>query len=400
MSQDSFTEVTGTGWFSRLGNAFKGVLAGLALLAIGVGVLFFNEGRAVKRAEDLDAGAGALVQAAADHVDAGHDGRLVHFTGNADTDETIADRSFDLSAEALRLRRRVEMFQWTEDKDTETRNKIGGGTETKTTYRYEKTWSEQPIRSSSFRQPEGHRNPVDMPFRSETQNAREVTVEAFELPQGLVSKLSEFRPIGPPVPDDPRYAAMGDLLYFSVDPQRPPDPGDPQIGDVRIGWSVVDPGAVSVIGVQRGTTLEPWTGPSGSEVFEIRAGTHSGEAMFGRLQTQNTTLTWILRGAGTIGLFIGFALIFAPLGVLADVLPLLGSLVRLGTGTIAFFLTATVSLTTIAVGWLTYRPLIGVPLLVVAAGGIVALVMLARRRRPEADTAGSVRPGTGTREAA
>jgi hypothetical protein len=386
MSQDSFTEVTQTGWFSRLGGAVKGVFAGFALVVIAVVVLFWNEGRAVKRAKDLDAGAGALVQAADESVDPANEGALVHFTGEAETDDTLTDRHFQVSANALRLRRQVEMFQWTEDQRKETRKKVGGKTETITTYSYRKTWSAKPIRSSTFHQPGGHGNPVDMPFHSETQEASRATVGAFELPTSLVSRLSDFRTIAPPEPADPQFDAMGDALYLSTSANRTPNPADPQVGDLRLTWSVVEPGPVSVIGVQRGSTLEPWTGPSGSTVFEIRPGTHSGEAMFGTLEAGNRMMTWILRAGGTIALFIAFGLIFAPLGVLADVLPPVGSLVRLGTGTVSLVLTVAVAFTTIGLGWLFYRPLIGIPLLACAVAGIVWLVRAARKHAAQAPT--------------
>jgi hypothetical protein len=384
MSQDSFTEVTRTGWFSRLGGAVKGVFAGFALVVIAVVVLFWNEGRAVKRARDLDAGAGALVQAVADPLDPANEGALMHFTGEARTNDTLTDRHFQVSANALRLRRDVEMFQWTEDQRKETRRKVGGGTETKTTYSYRRTWSAKPIRSSAFRRPEGHENPADLPFHSETQDASLATVGAFELPGALVARLSDFRPVAPPEPADPQFDAMGDALFLSASPNRTPNPADPQVGDVRLTWSAVEPGPVSVIGVQRGSTLEPWTGPSGSALFEIRRGTHSAEAMLGTLEAGNRMMTWILRGGGTIALFIAFGLIFGPLGVLADVLPPVGSLVRLGTGTVSLVLTVTVAFTTIGLGWLFYRPLIGIPLLVCAAAGIAWLARLARKRGAEA----------------
>ena len=68
-SSDSVTKTSTQGWFSRIGDAIKGVLFGFALSAIAVVVLFWNEGRAVKRAQALTEGAGAVISAAADKVD-------------------------------------------------------------------------------------------------------------------------------------------------------------------------------------------------------------------------------------------------------------------------------------------------------------------------------------------
>ena len=51
---DSFTTRTHQSWFSRIGNSFAGVLIGLALIVGMVGLLFWNEGRAVKTARSLE----------------------------------------------------------------------------------------------------------------------------------------------------------------------------------------------------------------------------------------------------------------------------------------------------------------------------------------------------------
>lgn len=383
MAQDTFTEVTNESWFSRLGGAIKGVLLGIVLVIAGIGVLFWNEGRAVHRAQDLEAGAGALVEVSAATVDTANDGRLVHLAGEAVTDETLRDDDFDVTAPALRLRRQVEMHQWIEDARRETRKKVGGGTETKTTYSYRKAWTDDLVDSAEFGQSEGHENPDAMPYRAATTSAGTVTVGAFRLPDALVAQLDGFRPLDPPAPDGGPALASGGALYLSADRARTPDPVAPQIGDTRLTWSVVAPGPVSVLGVQRGATLESWRGPSGSTVFVARAGTHSGDAMFGQLESQNRTMLWLFRAGGALAVYIGLGLLFAPLGVLADVLPPVGSLVRLGTGTVTFLLGTILSLATVSVGWIFYRPLIGIPLLLGAVGAVVGLIVLIRRKGEE-----------------
>ena len=88
-------------------------------------------------------------------------------------------------------------------------------------------------------------------------------------------------------------------------------------------------------------------------------------------QQKNTTLTWILRGVGFLVMWIGLAVALNPLKVLADVVGFIGDLAGIGiilvTGVLAFAL----SLTTIAIAWVTYRPVLGIGLLVIAAAGFV-----------------------------
>ena len=52
------------------------------------------------------------------------------------------------------------MYQWKEHESRETRKKLGGGTETVTTYEYKKEWASGRIDSSSFKKTDGHESPV------------------------------------------------------------------------------------------------------------------------------------------------------------------------------------------------------------------------------------------------
>ena len=99
-------------------------------------VLFWNEGRAVKRYESLEEGQGAVTSIPADTVDAVNDKKLVYLTAEATTKEILEDPEFGASANALKLIRDVEMYQWKESKKTKSKKKLGGGKRKTTTYTY------------------------------------------------------------------------------------------------------------------------------------------------------------------------------------------------------------------------------------------------------------------------
>ena len=191
--QDSFTQVENRSWFSRIGQSFKNLLIGLVLLAIAFSLLFWNEGRAVHRAKTLKDGEGAVVAIAADDTSPDNDGRLVHMTGTATTDETLADSVFGVSVKsALKLRRTVEMYQWNERTEETSKTKVGGGEEVTTTYSYDKAWSDTLTPSRQFKQPEGHANPERMPYPSQTQPAGHVTIGSYKLTDRLLSRINQF----------------------------------------------------------------------------------------------------------------------------------------------------------------------------------------------------------------
>jgi hypothetical protein len=186
---DQFSESSSTSWFSRLAESIKGVLVGLVLFVLAIPLLWWNEGRAVQTFKSLTEGAGAVVSVQADKVDAANEGKLVHMSGKATTTATVTDPLFGVSANALRLERKAEMYQWKESTKTEKKKKLGGGEETITTYTYSKEWDDSLIKSSEFKEPKGHTNPAAMPVSSEGWRASPVTLGAFTLNTSQVDEV-------------------------------------------------------------------------------------------------------------------------------------------------------------------------------------------------------------------
>ena len=123
-----YVEVTRRGFGSRGKDSIGGALFGVVLVLIGTVLLFWNEGRAVKRYKDLKEGAAAVVSIPSDQVDPAMEGKLVHLKGETETGEPLKDEAFGVTAQAVKLIRKAEMYQWVEVVRTETKNTIGGGT--------------------------------------------------------------------------------------------------------------------------------------------------------------------------------------------------------------------------------------------------------------------------------
>jgi len=365
---EGFKEVTHASWLGRIGGALKGILVGLVLFLVAFPLLFWNEGRAVRRHQTLEEGGGAVVSVPADRVDAGNEGKLVHLTGTAVTDATLSDAAFGVSARGVRLKRTVEMYQWQERAKSTTSKQVGGGTETTTTYTYTKTWSATLLSSADFKKPQGHRNPEAMPYDSVEYTAEHVRLGAFTLSPSLVRKIDNFTSL--PVPGDAPLpeALRGKGTVHDGGFYLGGDPTSPQVGDVRVRFAVVRPGEVSLIARQARDTFEPYATQAGGTIELLQPGVHTAEAMIRHEQESNVILTWVLRLAGFLLMLFGLALVFRPLSVVADVLPILGSLVGVGTGLIAFLVAFSLSLATVAIAWIAYRPLLGAALLVAAAG--------------------------------
>ncbi len=383
------TETTTEGWGSRLGSSIKGVLTGLALFVAGFPLLFWNEGNAVKTAKAIDEGEGACVSLESNEkVDAAMEGKLVHLSGKADTKDVLADDVFGVSATAIRLQRQVEMFQWIEESKTTEKKKLGGGVEKTTTYTYKQDWSPTVINSGNFKEA-GHDNPAAMEFSSEQKYAANVTFGAFRLSEDQIRRIGSTQAYAFPtdfVCKVERVQMKGATIYVPNNETRmnPLNIRDvaskPRVGDMRVTFRVVYPHDISLIAKQKGDSFIDYTAKTGKKLNYLTDGVEDAAAMFATARKNNAMLTWLLRLVGFLAMYIGLGMVFKPLSVLADVLPILGDIVGIGTGIVAGLIAFVCAVITIAIAWITYRPVLGITLLVLAVAGIVLLIMKRRAK--------------------
>ncbi len=366
MEQDNFTEITNQSWLSRIGGAIKGIFFGLILFLLAFPLLFWNEGRAVKRHKTLNEGEGVVISISNEHVDSANEGALVHISGLATTEKILNDPVFNVSEKAIKLLRSVEMYQWDEKQSSTTKKKLGGGKETKTTYSYKKVWESRVINSNNFKKTSGHENPNELPYKSKEFFADDVTLGAFQLPQSLISKITGFSPVNidasAPLPVlSSRKIQRIETGYYIGE-----DMNNPEIGDMRVVFKVIKPANVSIVAQQVKDSFEPYKSSQGGSIELLSMGIVSKDAMFEKAQQGNNLTTWLIRLGGFILLFTGLSMAFSLLSVLADVIPLFGNIVAAGKNIIAFLTSGILSCITIAIAWIIYRPLIGIILLVVA----------------------------------
>ena len=117
--------------------------------------------------------------------------------------------------------------------------------------------------------------------------------------------------------------------------------------------------------------------------------------MFSKEHTSNIIMTWVYRGIGWCGTFIGFIL-FTNLGmylgecckcqcvcdsalVVVEDIPVIRELVSCGLLITNIILASSVTLFTIAIGWLRHRPLIAIALLAIAS---IPYMMMVKKQIP------------------
>ncbi|HOE60173.1 MAG TPA: TMEM43 family protein [Kiritimatiellia bacterium] len=396
----AYQEVTRTGYGDRLKRALGGVVGGAVMFIGGTALLFWNEGNFVKTKKALNEAQDAVVQVEqVTSLDPALEGKLIHASARAETQDVLEDAEFGVKQTAIQLRRSVEYYQWVEESRTETRDRMGGGEERVTTYTYKKEWRSKPVDSGEFRDPDyQNRNTVWMTFDAQTSYAKNVSFGAYTLPQFFVEAIGQAEHANVnPAPGQiqawaksmsahPRFPralsstntppihVSGNTVYFGR------SPGAPVIGDVRVSFTWVAPHEVSIIGKVSGKTFVKFVAKNGKTVSRLDDGVRSAEEMFASAAKENAILTWILRLVGVLCVCIGLKSIFGILEAIAKVIPILGDIVGAGVGLVCTLVGLAWSFLWISIAWLAYRPLIGIPLLVASVGCVVWLKTKAKAK--------------------
>ncbi len=374
-------EVTTNSWFKRIISSFVGVLIGIALVIGGAVLVFWNEGNGLGRAQALQQTEAVVITVPTASIDPNNNLRVVHFSGLATTEDELKDKIFDVSVQAIKLNRQVEMYQWKEETDSTTEKQLGGSEQTTKTYTYKQVWSGELIDSKGFKELPGHINPSMFPIRSITKYAAHVNVGAFTLPRDMVEKIDNETNVDLSkmdlTPLQTRFKKnvelFGDSIFIGKDANAP------QVGDMRVTIKNVLPTTISVLAQQTAETLQPYQATRKQSVSLVVVGEASAQQMIATATFENTVMTWIWRFVALICLWVGFGLIMAPLRVLADIVPFFGSLVGLGTGLIAFVVGLMLWTVLVALAWFVVRPVWAVGL--VALGLIICYGIVKYKKR-------------------
>ena len=381
----AYQEVTKTSYGSRLGNSLKGILVGLALFVAATVLLWWNEGRAVKTSKMLKAAETECVDVASvASLDPALEGKLIHATAVAKTDEILTDPTYGVSVNAIRLVRDVEYYQWVEHSESVTKDKIGGGQETTTTYTYSKEWVGGPIDSGNFKDPDYQSsNFVRTTVPDNTVTAEKVEFGAYVLPPAMVGAIPASTSVNLPasLANGIDTFVDGSTVYYGENPQTP------AVGDVRVSFTEADGGTASILGQVVGNTFEPFKHKNGKSLMVLKMGEHSQESMFESEKAANKMLLWVLRILGIILVIAALRMTFSILVTILKVLPPLAKVGELGVNLVTGVVGFVWALLVILIAWVAYRPLLAVALALVIAALVYFLVSKSKKAEAQAPAA-------------
>ncbi|MBS1996242.1 MAG: TMEM43 family protein [Cyanobacteria bacterium SZAS LIN-2] len=268
------------------------------------------------------------------------------------------------------------MDQWAEDSDSDTEKKVGGGSETVTTYTYSKQWDEDLIKSASFKRRSGHENPDSFKFPPRKYTAGDATIGAYRLSAKLLEEVPAITAYVPsrgkdtanlPASAVDKISLCDDGFYVGKNPALP------AVGDEKVCFSYVPANRqYSLIGIQSQRSLTPFKGGGGTTFDLMEEGLVSSDRLLQGAESQSQVMTWVLRVLGIFIMFIGLLLMAAPLSAVLNIIPFVGDIAGIGVFFMALGLSWSISLIVVGFAWMLARPLLGYSLL----GAAVLLLLL------------------------
>lgn len=372
---DRFTTTTTTGYGSRIMNSIKGVVVGLILFVSSFGLLYWNEGRV-----DMSEIASTATEISSETQDTAANGQLISSTGIFNSEETIGDNLFLNPDKFIAVERSVEMYAWEETSESKSTTNTGGSETTETTYKYDKIWTSNPQSSSNFQQVQGHENPAKT-LDGDIVKAANATLGVYGVDMAKV-ELPPFEKL--PLTDknvvlkDGAVLANSDYLFISKTAGSTFTA--PAIGDLRIGYTVLYPGENGTIfGKLDGANIAPYFDVDNNELYRIFSGTRD-EAL-STMHSEYTMMLWIFRAIGFLMMWVGLAMLFGPVSVLLDFLPIFGQISRALIGAVTFLVSLILSAVTILVSMILHNIVALVVSVVVVVGLIIGLVIFLKHRK-------------------
>eukprot|EP00092_Neocalanus_flemingeri_P003678 GFUD01003952.1.p1 GENE.GFUD01003952.1~~GFUD01003952.1.p1 ORF type:complete len:406 (+),score=125.46 GFUD01003952.1:100-1317(+) len=340
-------------------------IIGMVMVLVGGGLLFWNEGRAVRTSVALAEGLrDVLIPETLDVVFEENNGALVLVGGALTIEDSLTDEFYGISVPAVKMRKVVQVYQWYETEDAHNQNIDTGDHDThvEKSYSYDTDWFDQHIDSSNFANTLGHHNPHldSWPANSSLLTNSRVKIGGFLLGTDAKEKFSEFKPFT----SDSRPHSAGVKIYAGLY-YHCRNVWEPEVGEHRVQFSYAGRHGdqFTVVGRQAGREVRPYQTEAGEELLLLQAGLKEAGEVFHAEQISNRTATWVYRLAGWFVAFLGLSCLSSLLEMMMDQYPIMRRMVALGVTSLHFSVSITLSLSIIGLGWLWYRPLLGLALL-------------------------------------
>ncbi|MDC0857522.1 TMEM43 family protein [Rickettsiales bacterium] len=422
-----------TSYSERLSGSIFSMLLGFVGFFASIYLISWNEGRTIKTYVDLQNLKENLVIVSSKQINRNNNNKIIYVSGYANTNNILQDKLFNISVNALKLKREVEMFQWIETKSTKKKENIGGSVDKITTYNYEMQWHDRLVNSQNFKKKDEHKNPESMAFIKRTFSSNPIFIDDYKLGRVFIDQIVKFTPID--LHDDSFYSKdylnnKNEINEQDVfDDQSDVNPSlavaenkandnvkqqninlnskftiednyfyngsnfdNPDIGDIRIKYSVIEPQNLSVIGKQKNTKKIVAGKGDYAKVAFLEYGIVSPEDMIEKQEFFNTLTCWGLRLLGIILIFGCLKAIVSPITILLAFIPAISRIFSFLTGIVFMIISLVVGITTIIISWFAYRPILSISLGVIVLLLIFCIIPIVRKKKKELESNSQPQP--------
>ena len=333
-----------------------GGLVGLAMFCGAAGALAWNETRTVKQSNAISELDKSHVAVEISSIDTALEGKPIYVSGAAETESGAMDPYFEIGgSDTLIVHREVEMYQ-----------SVKKSRDNKTYY--EEEWSDDAESGDNppFEIQGDHFAAADArmgEFQLDSRVLAELDRTDFNVPEQLTAQA-----------ESDGWRALGSQIYKGSG-----SPQNPQIGDHRVRFSVVQETELSVMGRQNGQGLQPFIAENGYDLLLVANGKVAPASLIEGARSSNNSLATLLRIGGGGGMALGLGITFSGFVAWLTWIPLLGPMIeRLAfwTGSI---LGAILAMLLFVGAWLWAHPLWMV--LIIAASGVAGFYALQRKKQ-------------------
>ncbi|XP_060517410.1 transmembrane protein 43 homolog [Cylas formicarius] len=346
---------------------------GICIFGAGVYLLTWNEGRAVHHHHSLEeVFQNAISLNQYDKLRPEFDGRVVHIAGDLVVDEPLTDPEYGISIQAVKLKRRVQMYQWVEERSPRNDGDDIVQQKSENDYYYVTEWRDKLVDSSTFYIRHGHRNPREMPLKTVTYIAPYVQVGALKLGAEIKDKFIDFTEVSSDERPERRDIKLHMGIYYHCQ-----DVWNPEVGDIRVQFYYAGMAGepVTVIAQQQHDILIPYHSSRGRDIALLRYGNLDVSQMSNFEHSDARWETWTFRFYGCFFVYCSTLCLSWLLKALYVSVSNLHNFTGEAVDCNNFMVAGSASLLIIASAWISHRPVIGVSLVFTAISPFLYCIM-------------------------
>ncbi|XP_053688217.1 transmembrane protein 43 homolog [Sabethes cyaneus] len=353
-----------------LKSCWLSALLGITLPVVAMRLLYWNEMRAVRFGLALEEALEDAVSVRDDHpYDRAYEKRVIHLRGSINTGEPLTEPDYGLQVQAVKLKRRVQMYQWIEFvSKSDPSSQLA-----EPSYQYSVDWHDDLINSSRFANQNWYHNPSTFPLESKTFTSERVYIGQYELSDALKERFNNFIEITSDTrPEDPSIKMHSGMYYHAN------DLWNPEIGDFRVQFSCAGRrgSTYTVVGRLKNGKIVPFESVYARDVLLLYPGEIPLKDVLKLEYQSKQIIFWSKRLLGWALLFFTVIFANATMQRLKGHSPLLKSIIANSQLTVPIGLLVSFGFSMLIVGivYFYYRPWLGTGMCLSAAALLLYLL--------------------------